>query len=298
MELVCFVIVIIAFITAMLVLGEKILIKHIVCPSEESVTDQSFVAQKFPNENRFTFNSSSDSSVLLTYIPSNNEEAPHKKVVVILGEYGCSVDSLRKYASIFWKRGFSVVIPDGNYAQNGYVGLVEQNKSALSAVFDFVSNPVNGYEQIGIFGLSYGAVQSLAFLSQENIPNLKFVIADSAFSDLYSFLKERVRYDFRIKPFPMLTIARLIIKRKFRADLKNVSPIKSVGQSGSIPIFFIHSDRDMFVSPQESVEMYNAKSNGYKKIYIAQSSVHCGALDSDPDAYTQKIYEFLNKINQ
>ena len=299
MEFVILVIAIILFIVFMLAIGQKILVGTIIRPKKSEPLPSAFDIKSFPNENRFTVSSSDGTNISFLYIPVNDSGLPPEKIVMLFHGYNSCAESMRKYARIFLDRGFSVVIPDARYCGKSggdHLGLVSVDIEDSLSVFRWIKDCFGPNIPIGLFGESFGASQAILLACSGEVDNISFVISDSAFSDLYALLKERVRADYKIKPFPMLTVSRLIIKKKYGIDLKKVKPATALSSCGNIPMFFIHGDSDIFILPQMSIDLYNAKTTGYKKFYLAENASHGCCFEVDPELYTEKIHEFFNKI--
>ena len=288
-----------ALIVFLLITGERILVSSIIRPKKinsELPNDEI----RLENENRFTVNTSSDIPLSFLYIPASADERTPNKIVFLFHDYNRTGESVKKYAPFFLNEGFSVVIPDNRFCGNSggdCLGLSSLDAEDTLAIFRWIKDCFPGNIPIGLFGESFGAAQAILLASSDKTDNISFVISDSSFSDLYKLLKERVRADYRIKAFPLLTVAVLSIKRKYGIDVKNVSPLKAIEKCEDIPLFFIHGENDTFILPQMSIDLYNAKHSGYKKFYLAEDASHCSAFDIDPEGYNEKLKEFLDKIN-
>ena len=300
MDFVILAIAVLVFVVFLLVLGERILLSSILRPKKNKADSFPVFDKKFPNEGRFTVNSSHDIPISFVFIPKNDDGTAPEKIVFLLHGYNSSGQSMRKYVPMFLDRGFSVVIPDSRYCGNSggdSLGLAYLDAEDTLAVFKWIKDCFGDNIPIGLFGESFGAAQAILLAGSANTVNTSFVISDSSFSELYELLKERVRADYRIKPFPLLTIAVGIINKKYGINIKSVSPLRALSQCGKIPIFFIHGEEDNFILPQMSIDLYNSKATGYKKFFLAEGASHCGAFDLEPDTYKDKVYEFLDKIN-
>jgi len=299
MDFLVLIIFIVVFIVTVMCLGEKILISSILRPKKSEAPTMFPFDEKFIGEGRFTVNSTLGIPISFRYIPLNEDSSKPQKIVILFHGYNASSDSMAKYIPIFREYGFSVIVPDARFCgQSGgeYVGLSVLDAEDSMAIFKWINDSLGNDISVGLFGESFGAAQAILLACSGKVNNISFVISDSAYSDLYSLIKERVRADYRIKTFPMLTVARLIIKKKYGIDMKKVSPVKSMEKCGDIPMFFIHGDSDNFVLPQMSIDLYNAKIKGYKKFYLAENTSHCEAFYSDPQTYKEKLHEFFEKI--
>ena len=298
-EFIILLLLMVAFIVFLLITGERILVSSIIRP-KKITTDTLDSGIRFQNENRFTVNTSSEIPLSFLYIPAKADERIPDKIVFLFHGYNRTGESVKKYASIFLEEGFSVIIPDNRFCGHSggdCLGLAALDADDSLAIFKWIKDCFPGDIPIGLFGESFGAAQAILLASSNNVQNISFVISDSSFSNLYSLLKERVRADYRIKAFPLLTVAAFSIKKKYGIDIKNVSPLKALEKCADIPVFFIHGENDTFILPQMSIDLYNAKNCGYKKFYLAEGASHCSAYDIDPEGYKKKIQEFLNKIN-
>jgi pimeloyl-ACP methyl ester carboxylesterase len=298
-EFVVLLIFIIAFIAFLIVMGERILVSSIIRP-KKSVQKTPVPEIRFQNERRFTVNSSSGVPISFLYIPLSDDGAAPEKIVFLFHGYNSSGEAVKKYAEFFLREGFSVIIPDNRFCGHSggeNLGLAVLDANDTLAIFNWIKDCFPGKIPVGLFGESFGAAQAIILAASSQIRDISFVISDSSFSDLYTFLKERVRVDYRIKAFPLLTIATVILKKKYGIDAKNTSPLRSLSKCGEIPMFFIHGENDTYILPQMSIDLYNAKNSGYKKFFLAEGAGHCAAYESDPDTYEEKLKEFLDKIN-
>ena len=61
------------------------------------------------------------------------------------------------------------------------------------------------------------------------------------------------------------------------------------------PMLFIHGDADDFV-PFSHLQMnYDAKTKGYKEMWVAEGAVHANAYAKHPEEYQRRVYQFLQK---
>ena len=59
-------------------------------------------------------------------------------------------------------------------------------------------------------------------------------------------------------------------------------------------MLFIHGGKDDFVPTDMVYEVYNV-ANCKKDLYIVEQAGHAEAKDYDPDAYWDKVFNFINK---
>lgn len=294
MDFILLIVIIAAFIFSLIYWGERILIKSILTPYDYSSFSVLNNSTADSTEQHFSLTDDEGNMIKCTYIPHDENGHAIEKAVILLG--GC--DSLRNkikdYSSLFIPYGIDVISVDApESCDNNFFRFGVAEQSEIKPIIRWIKN-LSPDAEIGLFGVSYGAAEALYY--SENNQDISFVISDSSYADLSAYFKERVRNEYRIKQFPLLTFAKLIIKKK-GFDIKKASPLKMLEKSEKeTPVFFIHGEADSYFLPQMSIDLYNAKSKGYKKFWLAPEAEHIQAVNNSFDEYQTKTEEFLLKI--
>lgn len=219
-----------------------------------------------------------------------------KKAVIICHGITYSLFGSMKYAKLFHKLGYSIIAYDHrNHGQSGgnntTLGFYE--KHDLAAVKRWVLERLGANTRIGLHGESMGAAIALQYLSLDN--EIDFCVADCGFSDLEELLSVRLREDFHLPSIPFIWLARFFAKLLTGANLKEVSPIKSVRES-SVPVMFAHGAEDHYVPTYMSEKMYR-ENNSKNHLLVVPGAAHAMALTTDPVAYEKEIERFLHNNN-
>ena len=198
-----------------------------------------------------------------------------------------------KYASVFRKHGFNVLIYDlRNHGESGgkntTFGYME--KYDLRAWVDWALDRLGALGRVGTMGESLGAAVSLQHAAVD--ARVAFTIADCAFSDLAELLKYRLRCDYRLPAFPLLHLANLWCGLLSWMTFDQVSPLREMPHIKT-PVMFIHGNDDDYIPPQMSRAMYDAKTSGLRWLYIVPGAKHAKAWAADPAAYEQEVGRFL-----
>jgi len=228
------------------------------------------------------------------YIPV---EGSHKTVIIAHGitvTLYCSV----KYLNLFRKRGFNVLLYEHrNHGRSGKknttYGFYE--KHDLKAVVDFAMQKSGPGSVVGTMGESLGASIALQHCAID--PRISFVVADCPYSDLTDLLKYHVHLDYHLPPFPMLYVADFFCWLLTGMTFSKVSPIRDITPVET-PIFWIHGQDDTYIPPRMSVDMYHAKKNGIKKLFLAPLAGHADAFWNNQVEYDHQIGDFLAEIDQ
>lgn len=201
-----------------------------------------------------------------------------------------------KYTDMFLKRGWDVVIYDqrrhgnseGKYSTYGYF-----EKEDLDLWVNWVTERKGNNEIIGLHGESMGAGTVIQYAAINK--HVKFIIEDCGYSDLNELLKKKVQDDYHGLLMPILWLSNLRTRRKAKFYFSWVSPIEVV-KNTDIPMMFIHGNKDYFVPWYMSIDMFNAKSKGIKKLYIAEGAGHARAIEVDKKKYEEEVMNFVDEV--
>lgn len=202
------------------------------------------------------------------------------------------------FINIFFQKGFDVLIY--NTENDSAVSEIPCNsmgyyeKDDLKAVTNWVYDYYDSYAEVGTFGSGTGAAAVVMHASEEK--RIRFIIVDSLFTNLKSYLKNKLKYDYRVSSFPILNLSEIIITKRGGFSVKDVSPLQIFkNDEVTAPILFIYGENDIYTPPKMLVDLYNNKAAGYKKYYFAKNTGHCESFIKNPEEYKEKINEFLKE---
>lgn len=224
------------------------------------------------------------------YIPAAR---PSKKFMIFC--HGVTVNKLNsvKYANLFLKRGFNVLIYDhrrhgqtgGRTTSYGYY-----EKYDLQTIVHWLKKRFGDNILLGIHGESMGAATLLQYAGMLE-DGADFYIADCPFSDFDEQLRWLLKTDYHLPKWPLFPLAKLFIRVRDGYAISNVSPLRCI-QNIDHPVLFIHSKDDHYVRPEMTMALYEAKK-GEKQLFIAEKGAHaCSYADNKQD-YERAIDRFL-----
>lgn len=222
--------------------------------------------------------------------------AGSKRTVVISHGITWSRYGSVKYGVLFYKRGFNVLIYDlRHHGQSGgpNTSFGYYEKMDLKCVVDWALERLGEGGIVGTAGESLGAATTLEHAGVD--PRIRFALADCSFSDLPRLFAYRLRMEYHLPAFPLIPIASWVTRIVAGWSFQQASPLQYLPQIET-PIFFVHGKEDSYIPAQMSVEMYEAKRKGYRKLYLAPNAGHAEALLKNPAEYDHEVGVFLKEI--
>lgn len=228
-----------------------------------------------------------------------NENPTNKFIILVHGVSICYVGSL-KYFDIFYKNGFNVLIvnqrrhgkSEGKYSTYGFY-----EKYDVNMWIEYLKSRFGNDIILGLHGESMGAGTVM-----ETIPlndSIKFVIEDCGYSNFHELIGFQITHAYKNRLVrkilrPSLIFANFFMKTKAKFSMKKIVPIDIVS-STSLPMMFIHGKEDYFVPWYMAVDLYKAKTKGYKELYLVEGAKHAEALEVNKILYEKKIMTFIEK---
>ena len=228
-----------------------------------------------------------------------NENPTNKFIVLVHGVSICYVGSL-KYFDIFYRNGFNVLIvnqrrhgkSEGKYSTYGFY-----EKYDVNMWIEYLKSRFGNDIILGLHGESMGAGTVM-----ETIPlndSIKFVIEDCGYSNFHELIGFQITHAYKNRLVrkilrPSLIFANFFMKTKAKFTMKKIVPIDIVS-STSLPMMFIHGKEDYFVPWYMAVDLYKAKTKGYKELYLVEGAKHAEALEVNKILYEKKIMTFIEK---
>ncbi|WP_338982981.1 alpha/beta hydrolase [Spiroplasma endosymbiont of Othius punctulatus] len=241
------------------------------------------------------------------YINKTNKDS---KWVIVMHGYTQTKEITMATCSFYAGLGFNVVGFDfRNHGQSDdeYVSFGVSEQQDLISVIKYITNEL-GAKAIGLVGFSMGAytLNLFALTAGDFIKkyNIKFGISDSTFFDIKPTLKR-----IALQEASQIQITDDLIDSifheyksnyKINTDLLNIDNVVS-NQKNTFPILFIHGEKDKITDPEDSLKLYNIRSNLTKSkndnlIYI-KGAGHIKSFVHDSKNYVANVSNFISDIN-
>ncbi|NLP35673.1 MAG: alpha/beta hydrolase [Clostridiales bacterium] len=204
------------------------------------------------------------------------KEKKYKNIAVLCHGLGCSRCVSYKYAEIFLRLGFTVLLYDHrNHGQSGkaYTSMGYYERLDLKKVIDWCFEHYGENIRIVTHGESMGAATVLMHLGIDN--RVTCAIADCSYSDLNLLLQHQVKTFYHL-PFFLIPVVSFITYLRAGFWYRDISPIDVVRKS-DVPVLFIHGKIDNFVPADMSKWMYASKRKN-KALYLVARAKHAESV--------------------
>ncbi len=216
-----------------------------------------------------------------------------KKIAILCHGIGCAKYTSIKYAEMFLRLGFSVLIYDHrNHGNSGraHTSMGYYERYDLKKLVDWCCQKFGPDCKIVTHGESMGAATVLMHLGIDR--RVSCAIADCGYSDLKQLLRHLLKQFYHLPSF-LIPVESLLTYLRAGFWYREVSPIKAVSGS-DIPVLFIHGKRDNMVPASMSRQMYDSKRKN-KAIFLVAGARHAESICKDRKKYEQVVKGFLEK---
>lgn len=229
-----------------------------------------------------------------------NPELSDKYVILSHGYTDNRIGSL-KYVQMYLDLGYNCIIYDlRGHGENEPTfttyGILEGQD--LAALVEDTRARFPNASVLGIHGESLGAATTISSLKYD--PSVDFAVADCAFADIESVLKDGYRK--AGAPAFLVDLADIGARIRYGYSIKAMRPIDALdtgdttaASSGSKPpILFIHGEADDLIPPENSQKMYD-RYTGPKEIKIIPGAGHAYSILTEPETYNETVTDFLKQ---
>ena len=232
-----------------------------------------------------------DKLQLHSYVVTQNS---NKWAIVVHG-YGGSGKLMSDKSKYFYDMGYNVLIPDlrGHGKSEGdYIGMGWKDRLDIISWINFIIKE-NPNAEIVLHGTSMGAATVL-MTSGENLPsNVKAIVADCAYTSAWDEFSYQLETYLKVPSSYILNVTDMVTKLKAGYSLKEASALESV-KKATVPILFIHGDKDKFVPYSMMDKLYDATNSPKEKLTI-EGGEHANSDLVSPFLYWLTVEDFLNQ---
>lgn len=148
-----------------------------------------------------------------------------------------------------------------------------------------------------LHGISMGAATVMMCSGDQLPPSVTGVIEDCGYTSVWDEFSGEIKSQFGLPVHPLMDVASCLCQWRYGWNFREASALEQVRKS-TLPMLFIHGDEDTFVPTAMVYRLYEAKTNGYKKLWIASGSAHALSYHDHPQEYYQEIEDFVQHTSR
>lgn len=227
------------------------------------------------------------------YIENPTPGTSQKKIVIICHGHTVNRYSDIKYADIFYRAGFNVIIFDQRYfgeSTGDFCTLGQNEAYDLAELIDFTRGLFGQDCVIGLHGESMGAATALLSLKYKK-PD--FIVADCPFADSKLLFSQWIKKNLHLPFAPIWPIFKVIAKEKYSYDIEGTSPLAAVS-GADVPICFMHGRSDMLIDNSHSEMLFAACRNQRSELHFFDGADHAQSVVVDREKYEKTLLDFLH----
>lgn len=216
-------------------------------------------------------------------------------LLIFLHGFGSSKTDLLDVAGSLYRAGrFSMILLDfrgHGDSGPGEVSFGFRETQEVKAAIDFAaSDPGLKDLPVGCWGLSMGG--AIAMLSASRFPEIRAVVADSAYADMGKAIARAQWLTYHIPRAPLGQLVIWAVQWKLRSKPGVLDPVKVVGRIAPRPIFFIHGGNDATIPSSEGLALYHAAGEP-KTWWLVPEAEHATCYYERTEEYVRKVTEFF-----
>lgn len=143
-----------------------------------------------------------------------------------------------------------------------------------------------------VHGVSMGGATVMMMSGDDTPDYIRGFVDDCGYASVWDQFAKQLKEQFHLPPFPILTSANIVCKNKYGWSFKEASSLEQLAKSTK-PMLFIHGDSDDFVLTSDVYRNYEAKTQGYKALWLAENTAHADSYRQHPAEYTEQVRAFI-----
>ena len=147
---------------------------------------------------------------------------------------------------------------------------------------------------IYLHGLSMGGATVMMCSGDSLLPSVRGIIEDCGYTSVWDEFAGEIKNKFHLPPHPLMDVASLLCQWRYGWNFREASSLEQVRRS-TLPMLFIHGENDTFVPTAMVHPLYEAKTKGYKRLWLAPGSEHARSFHDHPQEYIKEMKNFINK---
>ena len=225
----------------------------------------------------------------------NNMTDKKRIAVLVHGYQGSPSVDFSAAARSYYNNGFSLFLPDQRthgQSEGKYITFGAFERYDIVDWCKYLDEYTEHRYEFILSGVSMGATTFLLAAAEPDMIKLNYITADCGYTDPKRIFTHVFKQWYHLPTFPILSIAKSVCQRKARFGFDEFSTTQAV-KNLRAPVTFIHGEADDFVTPDNSLDNYDA-CTGAKQIITVPGAEHGVSYIKDPvriDSELQRIFD-------
>ena len=225
------------------------------------------------------------------YIPSENGA-----VIIMQHGYKSTRGELLNEAEMMHRHGYGALITSiraHDYSEGELITLGFYEVQDMEAWYQYLLTRDDiDPEKIGILGNSYGGMLSIQYASQN--PNIKAVVANSAFSSMSDTVSTSVKHFTGLPEFPFVPLIVFWAQVDTGIKIEEIDATKWIPLIGPRPVFLMQGGADTVISPDSGQRLYDAAKEP-RELWYDPALGHVEFDKEYPEEYEARVSAFYDK---
>lgn len=225
------------------------------------------------------------------FIPSENGA-----VIIMQHGYKSERDELLNEAEMMHRHGYGVLLTtvrahdqsEGDLITLGYYEMAD-----LEAWYQYLLTRDDvDPGKIGMIGNSYGGMLSIEYAAQN--PNIKAVVANSAFSSMQDTVSTSIKHFTGLPEFPFVPLIIFWAETDTGIKMEEIDTTKWIPQISPRPVFLMQGGVDTTISPQSGQILYDAAKEP-KELWFDPELGHVDFDTERAEEYEARVAAFFDQ---
>ena len=213
---------------------------------------------------------------------------------ILVHGYGRDGTFAYDYAEEYLKRGWNVLIPDLRAAGESEGQFITMGALESRDIVDWTKKLPDD-AKIVIHGVSMGAATTMLTAARQP-KNLVAIVEDCGFTSAYEMFTAQIDKLFGLPEYPIMPLANIVCKIKTGVKISDAAPLDVIDKV-NVPVLFIHGDADKLIPLEMMERLYDACAAPKEK-FIVVGAGHADAKPTNPAAYFDKVFAFLDTYSR
>lgn len=196
----------------------------------------------------------------------------------------------------YYQAGYSLLLPDlraHGESEGRHIGMGWMDRLDMVKWID----QVLAYQpdaRIVLHGVSMGGATVMMTAGEDLPDNVRAVVSDCGFSDMWTLFSYQLKGIFGLPPFPLMHAADLFARLLNGFSMREGSAVAQL-KKARVPVLFIHGEQDTFV-PFAMLEEVYAACVSPKEKFVVPGAGHGECYIVAGDEYWQRILQFIDRV--